>query len=355
MSEQQDRDQRTEDATPQRLQKARDDGQIGFSSELLGGVILTATAMFYWFLGNWFFGKLGDSIITGVTEFEAAVVDPRMMLRRLFEETSRVGIAVIAIVAPLGIVAAMAGLLQTNFNISFKPLELKLDKLSVVKGFKKIFSLQSVVRGALSMAKAAVISCIAIWVAFSRFEEISTAGFGSFKELMFFLGELLAYCSLAIAATIAVLALLDLAFQKWKHLQDMKMSRRDIKDENKSNEGDPMIRARIKQLQAEMGRQTMLAEVPDATVVVTNPTHFAVALKYDSATMDAPLVVAKGADHLAKKIIEIAKDSGVPLVERKPVARFLFKHVEIGKPIPMELYQAVAEILNFVNRMRSAA
>lgn len=355
MADQQDRDQRTEDATPQRLQKARDDGQIGFSSELVGGVILTTVAMFYWFMGGWFFGTLGDSIVTGVTDFEEPVVDPRMMIRRLSDETLRVGAVVLAVIAPLGILAAMTGLLQTNFNISFKPLELKLDRMSIFQGFKKIFSMQSVVRGGLSIAKASVITVIAILVARSRFEQIAVSGFGSFKELMFFLGELLAYCSVAIAATIAILALADLAFQKWKHLQDMKMSKKDIKEENKSNEGDPMVRARMKQLQNEMGRQSMLAKVPEATVVVTNPTHFAVAIQYDRAKMDAPIVIAKGGDHLAKRIIKIAKESGVPVVERKPVARFLFKNCELGQPIPLELYQAVAEILNFVQKMRSVA
>lgn len=354
MAEQQDRDQRTEQATPQRLQKAREEGQIGFSSELVGGVILLTVAGTYWWLGDWFFDTLTSSISDRLTEFEMVVVDPRMLVKTSIDELLRVGTVVIAVVGPLGVLAAMTGLLQTNFNISFKPLELKTDKMSVISGFKRIFSMRSVVRGALSIAKAIVILCIAGFVARSKFGQITTSGFGSFQELMFFLGSLLLHCSLAIAATLTVLGLVDLGFQKWKHLEDMKMSRKDLKDEQKDTEGDPMIRARIKQIQAEMGRKRMLADVPKASVVITNPTHFAVALRYDRSESDAPMVIAKGADHLAKKIIEVAKENGVPVVERKPVARFLYKNVEIGHAIPYELYQAVAEILNFVNRMRSA-
>ena len=354
MAENQDRDQRTEDATPQRLRKSREDGQIGFSAELVGGVILATTAFFFWSLGSWFFNTITGSIENRLTNFEAVIIDPRLLVKAFIDETLRIGAAVLAIVAPLGILAAVAGLLQTNFNISFKPLEFKTDKLSVIQGFKKIFSLQSVVRGALSIAKASVIIGISIYVGYSKIDQISFSGFGSIQELLFFLGGLLVYCSLAIASTMAVIGMIDLAFQKWKHLEDMKMSRQDIKEENRSTEGDPMVKARIKQIQAEMGRKRMFAEIPNASVVITNPTHFAVAVKYDRDNMDAPVVVAKGADFMAKRIIEIAKENGVPVVERKPVARFLFKNTAIGSAIPFELYQAVAEILNFVHRLRSS-
>jgi len=352
--QQQDRDQRTEQATPQRLQKAREEGQLGFSSELVGGVILLTVAGLYWLVGDWFFAAVLESLRVGLTQFEMPVDDPRMLIEIGIEETLRVGAVVMAVIAPIGMLAAVSGLLQTNFNVSFKPLELKVDRLSVVSGFKRIFSMQSAVRGGLSIIKAALILCVSGFVAKAKLTQIATSGFGSFQELMYFLGGLLIHCSLAIAATMTVVGVIDLGFQKWKHLEDMKMSRRDLKDEQKDTEGDPMIRARIKQIQAEMGRKRMLADVPKATVVVTNPTHFAVALRYESGETEAPVVIAKGADFLAKRIIEVAKENGVPVVERKPIARFLYKNVDIGHPIPLELYQAVAEILNFVNRMRSA-
>ncbi|MCD0459810.1 flagellar biosynthesis protein FlhB [Roseiconus lacunae] len=356
MAEQgQDKDQRTEDATPQRLRKAREEGQIGFSSEFVSAVMLAICTGFFWFGGTWFVGTICESISRRLTSFDLVLLDPRQIVRVVIDETFQVGAAVLMLIIPVGVVAAVTGLLQTSFNLSTKPLELKVDKMSVVQGFKKIFSIRSVVRGALAIAKSTVIICIAVFVGWGRIGDIASSGLSTSAEMLGYLGSLLIHTSLAIAATITVISLADLGFQKWKHLQDMKMSRQDLKDEQKQTEGDPMVRARLKQLQAEMSRKRMLSDVPKASVVITNPTHFAVALQYDRMSMDAPIVVAKGADHLAKKIIKIAKENGVAVVERKPVARFLYKNVDIGKAIPFELYQAVAEILNFVQRMRSAA
>lgn len=350
--QQQDRDQRTEQATPQRLQKAREEGQLGFSSELVGGVILLTVAGLYWLVGDWFFAAVLESLRVGLTQFEMPVDDPRMLIEIGIEETLRVGAVVMAVIAPIGMLAAVSGLLQTNFNVSFKPLELKVDRLSVVSGFKRIFSMQSAVRGGLSIIKAALILCVSGFVAKAKLTQIATSGFGSFQELMYFLGGLLIHCSLAIAATMTVVGVIDLGFQKWKHLEDMKMSRRDLKDEQKDTEGDPMIRARIKQIQAEMGRKRMLADVPKATVVVTNPTHFAVALKYDMETMAAPRLTAKGQDSLALRIRDVAEDNDVPVVENPPLARALYATVDLDQEIPPEHYQAVAEVIGYVMRLR---
>lgn len=350
----QDRDQRTEDATPQRIRKAYEEGQIGVSSELIGGVILATGVIYFWVAGNWFFNSLGDTIRERVTYFEPMTLDPRTIFRVLTQDIIRIGLACLALLIPLFLTALFGGALQTNFNVSFKPLQLKWDKLSVPAGFKKIFSSSSVVRGVLSLAKASMIVLILYLVARSQLDNIAVAGFSTFQGLMFAMCRILLYVSLAIAATMTIVGVIDLAFQKWKQLQDLKMSVQDIRDEHKESEGDPLIRARVKRLQAEMGRKRMLSDVPQANVIVTNPTHFAVAIQYDREKMIAPVVLAKGGDHLAKKIIEIAKENNVPVVERKPVARFLYFNIDIGNPIPFELYQAVAEILNFVNRMKRA-
>ncbi len=355
MADQPDRDQQTEEATPQKLLKAREEGQLGFSAELLGGVILAVTASFFWGMGDWFFGTITTSIQVRLTDFGAAVEDPSQLIRYLIQELLRVAVVVLAMILPLGALAAASGLLQTNFNVSMKPLEFKPEKMSVIKGFGRIFSSQSVVRGALSISKAAIIIFLAVFIARAKIQEITMSGFGSIQELLYFLASVLVQCSLAIAFVIALLSFVDLAYQKWKHLQDMKMSMQDIKEENKSSEGDPHVRARMRKLQAELGQKRMFADIPQASAVITNPTHFAVAIKYDRDDMEAPIVLAKGADFVAKKIIAIAKENGVPVVERKPVARFLFKHTEIGQSIPVELYQAVAEILNFVSKMGSIA
>jgi flagellar biosynthetic protein FlhB len=355
MAEQQDRDQRTEQATPQRIQKAREDGQLGFSAEFVGGVILATGVLLFWGYGKSLFVAIGNAIAHRLTYFEPMIADPRMLVGAMIADSKNIAMACVTFVVPVALAAAVCGLLQTNFNISSKPLQLDWNKLSIKAGVGRIFSSKSVVRGALSIAKAAIILAIVYLIAKAKIREIALAGFGSFRDLMFAMCEILLYASVAIAAMMTIVGIIDLAYQKWKHLQDLQMSLRDIKDEHKESEGDPLIRARVRKIQAEMGRQRMLADVPKASVVITNPTHFAVAIEYDRDTMETPVVLAKGADHLAKKIIEIAKANDVAVVERKSVARFLYANVDVGNPIPYELYQAVAEILNFVNRVRSAA
>lgn len=355
MADEQTKDQKTEDATPQRIQKAREEGQLGFSSELIGGVMLSTAVALAWFSGDAFFNAIGSSIAARLGDFEDVIVDPRQLVKVLIADTRTIGIATLAFVMPIAVLAVMGGVLQTGFNISSKPLNLDPNKLSVKSGFSRIFSTKSLVRGGLSIIKATMVLTVFYLVARSKLEAIVTAGAGGFKPLMGVLCEVLLYASTAVAGMLLVVGIVDFAYQKWKHLDDLKMTVQEIKDEHKDTDGDPMIKARIKRLQAEMGRKRMLADVPKASVVITNPTHFAVAVRYDSDSMDAPIVIAKGADFLAKKIIAIAKENGVAVVERKPVARFLYANVEIGNMVPFELYQAIAEILNFVNKMRRAA
>ena len=351
----QDRDQKTEQATPQKIRKAFEDGQIGVSADLIGGVILATGIAFFWLGGVWFFDSITTNIRDRSTYFEPMISDPGMIARVIAGDTTRIGFVCLALVLPLFFVALMGGALQTRFNISFKPLELKWDRLSIIAGFKRIFSLASAVRASISMAKATIIVVVTWWVVSSQMDEILWSGFESFQSLMFLMCRILLLVSISLAATMALVGIIDLAFQKWKQMQDLKMTMQEIKDEHKDTEGDPHVRARMKRLAAEISRNQMLLDVPRADAVIRNPTHFAVAIKYDRETMDAPVVLAKGSDRLAMKIIEIAEANGVAVVERKPVARFLFFNVEVGAAIPFELFQAVAEVLNYVNRMKQAA
>lgn len=353
MSEQPDRDQRTENATPQRIRKAREEGQIGMSSELLGSLVLCTGVLIFWIYGQRFFGTIAKLITSRVSYNGDTIEDPRGLVGALIADVQTVGIACLAFILPIVLVASLGGVLQTNFNFSMKPLQSNWGKLSVKSGIGRIFSSKSLVRGALAIVKASIIGIVVYFT--MRREMDKLAGFAAytFKQLMLVMCGMLLVASIVISASMLIVGAIDLAYQKWKHLQDLKMSLQNVKDENKETDGDPMIKARIKRLQQELGRKRMLADVPEATVVITNPTHFAVAIRYDRETMAAPVVVAKGADNLARRIIEIAKENDVAVVERKPVARFLYANVEIGNPIPFELYQAVAEVLNFVNKIRS--
>ena len=350
MSEQ-DRDQQTEAPTAQRIRKAFEEGQVGASSELNSSMVLAVGVLFFCFAGTWFFESVTDTIRIRSTVFRPLIENPDAIQTVIRRDFSRVAIRALAFLIPLSLIAIASGGLQSNFNLSFKQLELKWDKLSVIKGFKRIFSSRSVVKGLLAVAKTAAIVLLATIVTQSQFENLTFSGSFSFKHMIAVLCHNLIYISVAVAMLVVILGVIDLGFQKWKHLQDLKMSHRDIRDEHKESEGDPLIRARVKRLQSELSRQRMIKDVEDATVVVTNPTHFAVALAYDKSSMIAPRVISKGADLLAKEIIKIAKEKKIPVVQRKPVARFLYFHTKIGQTIPAELYQAVAEIMNYINKI----
>ncbi len=348
----QDRDQRTEAPTPQRIRKAVEEGQIGTSSELIGSVIMAAGVLYFWLAGSWFFTAMAQTIQIRSSYFEQAILFPESLQQIFAADVMRVGGVMLGFLIPLTLVTVLVGGLQTNFNISFKPLELKWDKLSITKGFGRIFSSSSVVRGVMAVLKTGVIVFVAWIITRSQFEEIVCSGTWSIPHMMLMMCRILLYVALSAAAVIALLGVADLAFQKWKHVQNLRMSMRDIRDEYKESEGDPLIRARVKRLQAELATRRMVQEVSRASALITNPTHFAVAVEYDRTKMLAPRVTAKGKDHMAKKMIEIAGEHGVPIVERKPIARFLYFNVKRGQSIPHELYEAVAEVLNFISRMR---
>ena len=346
----QDRDQRTELPTAQRLQRASEEGQVAVSSELLSSVTLAVGMIFFLLAGSWFFNQFATTFKNRLTFFESAVFDPHSLKTMLLFEFRSSATAILALLIPVFMITTAIGAWQTNFNISFKPLELKWDKMDVAKGFQRIFSSKGLVKGAMAVTKAAAIALIAFLVVKYQFREIAHSGTGTFAALVFRLTHVLLSVGIATVVVIVLISLADLAFQKWKHIQDLKMSIRDIRDEQKESDGDPLIRARIKRLQNELGRQRMLEGVARSNVVLTNPTHYAVALEYDTETMIAPTVVAKGTDHLARKIVETAKKHNVPVVERKPIARFLYFNIKIGKSIPPELYAAVAEVLNFIKK-----
>lgn len=350
-----DQESKSEAPTPRRLERAWEEGQIGFSGDFVAGLVLIVGVLFFWLYGRQLLDQLKLLIRYRLTYFQAAVEDPAALPAIMLESFLGLTAIVLGLLVPLCAASLLGGGLQTRFNVSFKPLEFKWDRLSPAAGFRKIFSLRSVVRGVSALLKTALVAGITYALIQSRIPEVALAGFLSLDGAFQRGTSLFLSVAIAISLALLLLGLADLGFEKWRHLRELRMSLQEIKDERKEDEGDPLVKARIRRLQSELTRQAIAREVPKATVVVTNPTHFAVALKFDRQSMGAPLVVAKGSDHLAKQIIEIARTHGVAVVERKPVARFLFFNVKVGKPIPVELYLAVAEIINFVNRSRRAA
>lgn len=349
-------EQPTEEPTARRWEKSFEDGQLAFSTELVGGLIILVAMLFFMGMGRSFFDALMTSIRERLSFFNPMLAHPETILMALRRSVEQVGAACMGLMIPLALVAVTAGLLQTRFNISFKPLEMKWSKMSLQSGLKRIFSTRSLNRLAVSLTKTAAIVAVAWCLTMAEMPQITFSGVMTYGQMLGVGARLCLNIGMATAVLLVVIGCIDLGFQIWKQRQDLLMTRQEIKDENKDSDGDPQLKARMRRLQNEMSKKRVSHEVPKATVVITNPTHFAVALKYDPEVSAAPIVIAKGSDFLAKQIIKIAKESGVPVVERKPVARFLYTHVKTGGEIPMEMFQAVAEILNFIrDTNRSAA
>lgn len=348
-------DQPTEEPTARKLEKALEDGQIAFSSELIGGLIVLVGMLFFFGMGRWFFDALLRSLRERLTDFEPMISHPDTLLLAIRRNVESVGVVCLGLMLPMAAVAILAGALQTRFNLTAKPLELKWNKISPGSGLKRIFSTRALNKGALSIAKSVAIVSVAYNITVGRLEEVALSGMTSYYAMLMLGVELLLSIGFATALLLVVIGFADLGFQIWKQKKDLMMTKQEIKDENKDSDGDPHVKARIRRIQNEMSQKRVVQEVPRATVVITNPTHFAVALRYETSESMAPIVIAKGSDHLAKQIIRVARENGVAVVERKPIARFLYSNVEVGHEIPYELYQAVAEILNFIRGMDRAA
>ncbi len=346
-------DQKTEEPTARRLEKALEEGQIAFSSELMGGIVMLAGVFFFLIFGKWFFDTILATIRQRLTQFSPMIEEQNTLLSALKQSLLEVALAGGAMMMFVVVFAAFAGTFQTRFNLTFKPLNLDWKKINPASGVKRIFSSRSVTRGLVAIAKSTAIIITTWYLVRAKLTPISRSGALGFEEIIGLGCQLILATGLATAVLMVVIGFVDYIFQRWKQHQELKMSQQEIRDENKDLEGDPLIKARIRRLQNERVRSRMLEAVPQATVVVTNPTHYAVALRYERSENEAPVVVAKGKDALALKIIEVAKQNGVAVVQRKPLARFMYANVEIGQPIPFELYQAIAEILNFIRKAQS--
>lgn len=261
----------------------------------------------------------------------------------------------VAALAPITLciaaVALLASLMQVGLLFTFKPLTPNLNKLNPVNGVKQLVDGRAGMRLVMSVAKFGLIAAVAGIVIWLDMPQI--LGLAWLEPLQLFAASaaLIYDLALKLAALLLVLAVLDLAYQRWKHEQDLKMTKEEVKDEMKRMEGDPLVKQRRARVARQLAMQRIASAVPHADVVVTNPTHFAIALKYDAATMTAPRVVAKGADFMAMRIRQIAIANGVPLVERKELARAMYRSVEVGQEVPPEFYGAVAEILAYVYRI----
>ena len=350
--------EKTEEPTSKKLSDARKEGQVAKSKEITNAFELLTffLLIYFWveYMGTFFVGNMYN-LYSQIPEY-IKMYDGKIQ-EKTFSMLFTQGLTrVLLIMAPFLLAGAMVSFLtnvvQVKWKPTSKPLQPKLNKLSPVSGFKRIFSVNSLVELVKSLLKIGLIG----YVVYSYLKKNMPPLF-QFYDLglnqgIVQVGMLVVNLGIRISLFYMIIALLDYIYQKVKFKKDMKMTKQEVKDEYKNQEGDPQIKGKQRQRMAEASRRRMMQQLPQADVVITNPTHYAVAIKYDPELYDAPYVVAKGADYLAQKIRETAKENHIEIVENKPLARMLYANVDVGSVVPQELYQAVAEVLAFVYQLQ---
>lgn len=340
---------KTEAPTPRRRQEARDNGQVARSQDLTAAALLLAVML----LMSWFGGEVMQAL-RDVMEIQlgaSALHDfrPPSMGEAMMQLMIRVALALGPIMLGIMAVAVAMNIVQVGFFLSTKRIQPKLEMLNPTRGLKKIFGGgQGAVTLLMNVSKMILIGAVAYSAIHGKIGLIIGATQLSSSQI-FGLGASLVFdIAVRIAVLLLFLAIIDYAYQRFKTEKEMRMTKQQVKDEMKRMEGDPHIKQRRRQIQMQRATQRIRQDVPTADVIVTNPTHYSVAIKYDPSTMTAPKVVAKGADYLAFRIREVAGEHGIPILERPPLARSLYRDVEVGQEVPEQFYNAIAEILAYV-------
>lgn len=351
-----DDQERTEPPTPRRRNEARQSGHVAKSQDLNVAVLLVAVFLGLYFLGRSSVEKLA-ALMTGLLTRAAGFEFDGDSLVGLFSWI--LGI-IVTVVLPFALLALLVGvaanLFQVGFLLSGEPLKPSIGKISPLRGFRRIFSIRGVTRTSFGILKIVIVGAVLVWTVWDELTRVE--GDNMMLLLHSDWGHSLAYGLEVVAlmgirggTALLILAILDYAYQKWQHEKDLMMTRQEVREETLRMEGNPRVKERRRRVQQQIAYQRMAREVPKADVVITNPVHVAVAIQYDRTTMAAPRCIAKGRDHMARRLREIAMEHGVPVVERPELARALHSGVEVGQDIPPDFYRAVAEVLAYVYRI----
>lgn len=353
-----DKEEKTEEATPRRRSEARDEGNVALSTELIAAGMLVAIAIAMLLGGRALAEATAGAV---VSSFETSGQLARMDLETdnaaalLRETIERLAPSLAIVVLPVVLFGALLGYFQVGLHFAQKAVRINPGKINPAK-FSKILSMKNTVKTGLAALKISLVVTAMGAVCWFELPTLSGLAGMDLSYVMKGGGQVLLKAVAAGVLVILALSILDLLYQRFQHEKDLRMSKQEVKDEHKNTEGDPQVKARIRQVQREMAMSRMMDDVPDATVVITNPTHYAVALRYERGVEDAaPIVVAKGVDAMALRIREVARVNGVPRYEDRPLARALHAQVEIGETIPEDLFQAVARVLAYVYRLQGGA
>ncbi len=344
--------ERTEDATPRRLREARGEGRVARSSDLTAAIALIGASFILWSMSGTFVRE-GGLLLQRLIDVDvlSGTLDPAGAWQALVHISSGAAGLVFPVLMMMLIAVAAAQLLQFGLLITFKPLEPNLERLDPIQGLKRIFGISGLIRVSLDSMKVLVVLLVAGLTAWQYAPDVLALPLLDMRAIAPKVGWMLVDLSIRIGGVLLLLGVLDLLYQRWKYKEDLKMTRQQVKDDMKDAEGDPGHKRRRMRMMQQLAMQRIASSVPEADVIVTNPEHLAVAIKYDSSNMAAPVVVAKGAELVAFRIRQLAERNGVPIVERKPLARALYAQVEVGEPIPADLFKAVAELLAWVYQL----
>ncbi|MDD2720968.1 MAG: flagellar biosynthesis protein FlhB [Gallionella sp.] len=352
MSEESDLE-KTEQPSQRKLDQAREKGQVARSRELSTFAVLLAGGAGLWFMGDSLSRQVVKMLREALILNHDMVFNPEMMATRLYD----ISLEMLIIFAPVLLLLVLAALLSplalNGWLFSTESLMPQFSRMNPASGIARMFSTHALVELLKTIAKAIVVGGIATMVVWSHRDDVIELATLSVKAGIPQMGHLIGVSFLSVTGAMLLIVAVDVPFQLWDHNKKLKMTKEEVRKEAKETEGDPMVKGRIRSLQREAARRRMMEAIPTADVVVTNPTHYAVALKYSENGMRAPTVVAKGSDLIAQRIKEIAAENNVPILEAPPLARALHRHTDIGQSIPEALYTAVAEVLAYVYQLKS--
>ena len=344
--------EKTEQPSLQRLEKAREEGQVARSRELTTFIMLMAGGAGLWFMGSAISQKLVKVLRDGLTLDKRLTYDSGQLMPHLHALSLDALVAMMPFLFVLLLAAVLSPMLLNGWLFTLQPLQPKLSKLNPFTGIGRMFSTNSLVELIKAIAKAVLVGGIGAWVIWHNKDAVMLLMTQPLAAAIPQLGYLMWVCFVTIMGGMLLIVAIDVPFQLYQHNKKLMMTKEEVRQEAKESEGNPEVKGRIRRMQREMAQRRMMAEIPTADVVVTNPTHFSVALRYSETGMRAPIVVAKGAHLTAARIREIATEHNVPILEAPPLARALYKHTEIGDAIPEALYTAVAEVLAYIYQLR---
>jgi flagellar biosynthetic protein FlhB len=344
--------EKTEEPSQRRLDQAREKGQVARSHELSTFAILMTGGATLWFMGGSLNGHLVKMLRDGLMISRELAFQPELMSLRLYDLSIDMLITFAPVLGLFLLAALLSPLMLNGWLFSTDSLMPQFSRMNPISGIARMFSTHALVELVKALGKAIVVGGVATWVIWHHRDDVLQLATLSITTAIPQMGSLVGSSFLAIVGAMLLIVAVDVPFQLWDHNKKLMMTKEEVRQENKETEGDPQVKGRIRQMQREAARRRMMSAIPTADVVVTNPTHYAVALKYSDKGMRAPIVVAKGSHLTAQRIREIAVENNVPILEAPPLARALHKHTELGESIPEALYTAVAEVLAYVYQLK---